>query len=110
MSYTVIGILLVILSSTIEGFGSVCLKQSRRQRQRQVYWVVLGVSVLLVQACFYTAALRFLAVGAAFAIASLTFVFVALLSRWFLREAVTPIKWLGIALIVGGTALIGAFV
>jgi drug/metabolite transporter (DMT)-like permease len=109
MTHTAIGIALVILSSLIEGFGEIFLKKSRLQRQRQIYWVLLGVSVFIVQIVFYTAALRFLAVGAAFAMASLSFAFVALLSKWLLREEVTPIKWLGIGLIMMGTSLIGAF-
>ena len=109
MTHTAIGILLVVISSLIEGLGEIFLKKSRLQRQRQIYWVVLGVSVFIVQIAVYTAALRFLAVGAAFAIASLSFAFVALLSKWLLREEVTPIKWLGIALIMVGTSLIGAF-
>lgn len=109
MTYTTLGILLVVISALIEGVGEIFLKKSRLQRQRQVYWVLLGVSVFIVQMSIYTAALHFLAVGAAFAIASLSFAFVALLSRWLLREEVTPIKWLGIALIVVGTSLIGAY-
>ena len=109
MTQTAIGIMLVVLSSLIEGFGEIFLKKSRMQRHRQVYWVALGVAVFIVQIFVYTAALQHLAVGAAFAIASLGFVFVALLSKWFLREEVTPIKWLGIAFIMLGTSLIGAY-
>ena len=110
MTQSALGILLVVLSSFIEGFGEIFLKKSRLQRERQVFWVLIGVAVFIVQGAIYTAALRFLAVGAAFAIASLSFVFVALFSKWFLREAVTPIKWAGIALIVAGSSLIGAHV
>ena len=109
MTHTAIGILLVVMSSLIEGLGEIFLKKSRLQRRRQIFWVALGVAVFTVQISIYTAALRFLAVGAAFAIASLSFAFVALLSKWLLREEVTPIKWLGIALIMAGTSLIGAF-
>jgi len=109
MTQTAIGIMLVMLSSLIEGFGEIFFKKSRLQRQRKVYWVLLGVSVFAVQMSVYTAALRFLAVGAAFAIATLSFVFVALLSKLLLQEEVTPIKWLGIGLIVAGSGLIGAY-
>ena len=109
MTHTAIGILLAIASSLIEGFGELFLKKSRLQRQRQIFWVLLGVAVFVVQMSVYTAALRFLAVGAAFAMTSLSFVFVALLSKWLLREEVTPIKWLGIGLIMAGTSLIGAY-
>ena len=109
MTQTAVGILLVVLSSLIEGVGEIFFKKSRLQRQRQVYWVLLGVSVFVVQMAIYTAALRFMAVGAAFAIASLSFAFVALLSKLLLREEVTLIKWLGIGLITLGTSLIGAY-
>ncbi len=109
MTQAAAGILLVVLSSLIEGIGEIFFKKSRLQRRRQAYWVLLGVSVFAVQIVIYTAALKYLAVGAAFAIASLSFVFVALLSKFALREQVTPIKWLGIALIVAGTSLIGAY-
>jgi drug/metabolite transporter (DMT)-like permease len=109
MTQTAVGILLVVLSSLVEGIGEILFKKSRLQRRRRIFWVLLGVSVFVVQFTFYTAALRFLAVGAAFAIASLSFAFVALLSKLILREEVTPIKWLGIALIMLGTSLIGAY-
>ena len=109
MTQPAIGVMLVVLASLIEGVGEIFFKKSRLQRRRQVYWVLLGVAVFAVQMSVYTAALRFLAVGAAFAIASLSFAFVALLSKWLLREEVTPIKWLGIGLIMVGTSLIGAF-
>src|SRR5262245_51218907 len=109
MTTAVLGILLVVLSSLIEGIGEIFFKKSRIERSRQVFWVLLGVSVFVVQMAVYTAALRFLAVGAAFAIASLSFVFVALLSKFFLREQVSPVKWLGIGLIVAGTSLIGTY-
>lgn len=109
MTQTAVGILLVVLSSLVEGIGEIFFKKSRLQRRRRIFWVLLGVSVFVVQFTFYTAALRFLAVGTAFAIASLSFAFVALLSKLILREEVTPIKWLGIALIMLGTSLIGAY-
>lgn len=109
MTGAAIGILLVVVSALIEGIGEIFLKKSRLQRQKQTFWVALGVSVFVVQMSIYTAALKFLDVGEAFSIASLSFVFVALLSKWLLREAVTPVKWLGIGLIVIGTSLIGAY-
>jgi len=36
----------------------------------------------------------------------LNYVLTALLSQWFLGEPVQPIRWIGIALVVGGVALI----
>ena len=109
MTQTMVGILLVVLSSLIEGIGEIFFKKSRLQRRRKSYWVLLGISVFVVQIAIYTAALRFLDVGAAFSIATLSFVYVALLSKLLLHEDVTPIKWLGVGLIVAGSILIGVY-
>jgi drug/metabolite transporter (DMT)-like permease len=90
-----------------DSFGEVSLKKSRLDRTRQAYWIGAGVAFFIVQMGLYSVALRYLGVGAAFGIASLSFVMVALLSKFVLREAVTPIRWLGICLIVTGIVLIG---
>lgn len=110
MNTATLGILLVLLAVTLESIGEILLKKSRLVLglKRQVRWVLAGVLVFVVQMGVYTAALKFLNLGPAFAITTLSFVVVALLSRRLLGEAVTPIRWLGIALIVGGTVLIGA--
>jgi drug/metabolite transporter (DMT)-like permease len=50
--------------------------------------------------------LRYLNVNVAYAVDALSFVAVAILSRWLLREHVTPIRWLGIVLICIGIGLI----
>jgi multidrug transporter EmrE-like cation transporter len=109
MTPAAIGVALVVTSALIESVAEIFLKKSRIDLARQIRWLVLGISVFAVQFSVYTAALRYIDVGAAFSIASLSFAFVALLSKLLLGEAVTPIKWLGIALIVTGTSLIGAF-
>lgn len=109
MTVTTLGIMLVVLSTLIEGVGEILLKKSQLDRARQVSWVLAGVVVFVVQMAVYTAALKFLDLGVAFALTSLSFVAVALLSKLLLGEAVTPIRWLGVALIVFGTVLIGAY-
>jgi len=109
MSFSAIGVTLVVTAALIESVAEIFLKKSRIELARQWFWLAFGIAVFAVQFSVYTAALRYIDVGAAFSIASLSFAFVALLSKLLLGEAVTPIKWLGIALIVCGTSLIGAF-
>src|SRR3974390_196642 len=109
MSFAASGVALVATSALIESIGEIFLKKSRIDLARQWLWLAVGISIFAVQFSVYTAALRYIDVGAAFSIASLSFAFVALLSKLLLGEAVTPVKWLGIALIVTGTSLIGAF-
>src|SRR5262249_8856147 len=108
MSGTMIGILLVVLSTTFDSLGEILLKKSRLEIPRQILWVASGIALFTVQMVLYTVALRFLDIGVAFGISSLSFVFVVFLSGYLLREVVTPIRWVGACLIVAGTLLIGA--
>jgi drug/metabolite transporter (DMT)-like permease len=108
MTPTAFGVLLVVLSTMVEGFGQTFLKKSAIEVVRRRLWIALGVSVLIVEVLLYSGALRFLAVSTAFPITSLSFVMVTLLSKWFLGEAVTPLRWVGVGLILIGTSLIVA--
>ena len=69
-------------------------------------WVMAGIAVLISFMGSYMTALSW---------ADLTFVqpatafgnvVTALLGRWWLHEAITPIRWLGIALIVAGVGFV----
>ena len=108
MSGTALGVLLVVLSTLVEGFGQAFLKKSALDTARRHTWILLGVAVLIVEVLLYSGGLRFLAVSAAFPITSLSFVVVTLISRWLLGERVTQLRWIGIGLILIGTSLIMA--
>ena len=108
MSPTALGVLLVVVSTMVEGFGQTFLKKSALDVARRRHWILLGVAVLIVEVLLYSGALRFLAVSTAFPITSLSFVMVTLLSHWLLGEKVTPLRWAGVGLILIGASLIVA--
>ena len=108
MSPTAFGVLLVVVSTMVEGFGQTFLKKSAIDTARRRRWILLGVAVLIVEVLLYSGALRYLAVSTAFPITSLSFVMVTLLSHWLLDERVTPMRWAGVGLILIGTSLIVA--
>jgi len=108
MSPTAFGVLLVVVSTMVEGFGQTFLKKSALDVARRRRWILLGVAVLIVEVVLYSGALRFLAVSTAFPITSLSFVMVTLLSWWLLGERVTALRGAGVALILLGTGLIVA--
>jgi drug/metabolite transporter (DMT)-like permease len=108
MSPIAFGVLLVVVSTMVEAFGQIFLKQSSLDAKRRLRWILLGVLVLMVEIVLYSGALRFLAVSTAFPITSLSFVMVTLLSRWLLGEEVAPLRWVGVGLILVGTSLIVA--
>ena len=108
MTSTAFGVLLVVVSTMVEGFGQIFLKKSALELARRRFWVLLGVCVLIVEVLLYSGALRVLAVSTAFPLTSLSFVMVTLLSKWLLGEHVTPLRWFGVGLILVGTSLIVA--
>jgi drug/metabolite transporter (DMT)-like permease len=108
MSPTALGVMLVVVSTMVEGFGQTFLKKSALDAARRHHWILLGIAVLIVEVLLYSGALRFLAVSTAFPITSLSFVMVTLLSRWLLGESVAPLRWVGVGLILIGTGLIVA--
>jgi drug/metabolite transporter (DMT)-like permease len=109
MSATTFGIVLVLLSTAVEGFGQTFLKKSAIDLARRHRWIALGVLVLIVEVLLYSGGLRYLAVSTAFPITSISFVIVTLMSRWLLGEKVTPVRWAGTALILIGTIMIVAY-
>lgn len=108
MSETAAGVLLVVLCAIIEGFAQVFLKKSALAALRWRFWVALGVAFFILEALLYTKALRFLDVSTAFPMGSLSFVVVAILSQWLLKERVTRMRWIGVCLILVGVGLVMA--
>ncbi|MBI3529321.1 MAG: EamA family transporter [Betaproteobacteria bacterium] len=108
MSATLAGVLLIILSSAIEGFAQVCLKRSAIVSTAKSRWIVLGVLLFIFEALFYTGALQRLDISTAYPLGALSFVSVTLFSRWMLNETVDLRRWIGLTLIVCGAALVVA--
>ena len=108
MTPTVAGVLLVSLCALIEGFAQIAFKVSSSPQARRALWIGAGVALFLVRAVAYSQALRYLNVSIAYAVDALSFVAVTVLSLWLLREHVTAIRWVGVALIMIGIGMIVA--
>jgi uncharacterized membrane protein len=100
--------MLALLCAALEGFGQIFLKRSVLPGGRPLGWIALGVVLFVLQGLLYAGALAFIEVSAAFPISSVSLVVAALLSRLVLDEAMSQVRWLGVALIVVGTTLIAA--
>lgn len=109
MSTIAIGALLVAMSALVEGLGQTLLKKSWLDLRRRTLWVVLGIALLVLDIIFYSGALWFLPVNMAFPISGLSFATAVVFSRWLLSETVTPTRWAGVLLVVGGASLVAAF-
>jgi multidrug transporter EmrE-like cation transporter len=100
------GITLVIVSSAIEGFAQVCLKRSAILQAGKLRWLALGIALFILEAFFYSGALQSLDISTAYPLGALSFVSVTLFSRWLLKESIDGRRWVGLALIVCGAALV----
>lgn len=106
MTQIMLGVLIILGCTVIEGIAQVFLKISVLRVDMRYGWIALGVAFYLVEIGLYTIGLRLLAVSTAFAISSLSFVTVVVFAAWWLHEKVTPTRWLGILLILGGVTMI----
>lgn len=110
MSERLLGILLILCSTVIEALGQLLLKRSAVSQSRTVRKyssLALGVSCFALEALVWSSVLRLLDVAVAYPMGSLTFVVVTLTSAWFLKERIAKERWLGVSLIICGTALLG---
>ncbi len=115
-SHRIIGIGLILCSTVFEATGQFAFKRAADARPAgagpiaatlaNYRWVLFGWLGFIVEGLFWSAALYFLDISVAHPIGSIVFVVVALLSRMFLHERVSPRRWLGIILILAGTVLV----
>jgi drug/metabolite transporter (DMT)-like permease len=108
MGQAALGVLLVVICALLEGIAQVLLKKSVLLAVRRYLWMSFGVLILLIQKMIYSEALRFVDVGAAYAISSLNLIAITFMSRCLLREKVTRMRWIGVCLIFIGVGLVAA--
>jgi len=99
------GVTLAVTATLFEGAAQVFLKLASRGRHG-VFWTAIGLLTFAAEAVVYSLALRSLSVGVAYPIGALSFVFVTLLSQWWLGEQVDRTRWAGVLLIIFGTACV----
>jgi drug/metabolite transporter (DMT)-like permease len=112
------GLLLVTIAVLLEACGQLSFKKSASRNHHgthpwgvikaslQNHWMVTGTACFLIEAAFWTLALTRLPLSIALPFGSISFVFVAILSALLLKEHVGRQRWIGIALILCGVALV----
>jgi drug/metabolite transporter (DMT)-like permease len=70
-------------------------------------WVAVGIALLIVWLLTRMALLSWADLSYVLPVTALGYVGTALMGRFFLNEQITPQRWLGTLLIVGGVALVG---
>lgn len=70
-------------------------------------WVAVGVSLLIVWLLSHMALLSWADLSYVLPVTSIAYVLVALVGRFLLHEHVSPVRWVGVTLIVAGVTLVG---
>ena len=108
MSNVALGLTLVVACALIEGGAQLSFKLSRLRASQRALWTAIGIGAYLLEITLYTLALREIDVTIAFAMGSLSFVSVAILSRLVLNEKIDASRAVGLLLILCGVTLMGA--
>lgn len=107
-------LLLILLASLLSCSGQLCQKQAAQHgllkgKSHLLFWLGLSVLLLGLAMAVWLVVLQTVPVGVAYPMLSLNFIFVVLAARWWWKEPVSGRHWLGIALIVVGVAVMGAY-
>jgi drug/metabolite transporter (DMT)-like permease len=100
------GIALALAAVSVESVAQLWLKIGATGGAAAKLWIGLGAVAYGGEILLYTLALHFLEVSVAFPLGSLCFVGVAVLSKFFLRETVGRVRWLGIGCILAGAVCV----
>jgi len=71
------------------------------------YYLIGGLSLYAIGGIIMVIALRGGEVSVLFPIIATSYIWVSILSIFFLEENITPLKWIGIFIIIAGISLIG---
>ncbi|MDP2749740.1 MAG: EamA family transporter [Nanoarchaeota archaeon] len=106
--------LLVVFATMIGAFGTILLKKGSDQFSLRKplsifknYKLIGGLSIFIFSSVLFIIALRAGQLSVLYPLVAVTYIWVALLSVYFLKEKMNWYKWLGILLIIFGVTLIG---
>jgi uncharacterized membrane protein len=102
-----LAILLVLIGSLIGAFGAVLLKKGSDKKSLINTALLLGLGLYALSTIPYIIALKMEKLSVLYPFASLSYIWVCMLSIKLLKEKMSPLKWLGIVTIIVGVSLIG---
>ncbi|MCX6711567.1 MAG: EamA family transporter [Candidatus Woesearchaeota archaeon] len=109
----VFAISLVLIATLIGAFGALFLKLGSKKLSLKFknvftnYKFLFGIFLYGISALFFIGALRYGQLTLVYPFVSIGYIWIILLSMYFLKEKMNFYKWLGITLIILGVSLIG---
>jgi drug/metabolite transporter (DMT)-like permease len=115
--HRLIGMLFIFVSTFAESLGQFAFKEAADRPATPAggpmmsvmvnwRWIVLGFAGFIIDGILWSVALYFLDITVAHPLGSIVFVVVALVSRFMLGEKISTRRWIGIACILVGSAII----
>ena len=104
---------LVLIGTVIGSFGPIYFKKAAHKKIVNIwsliknYDLIIGVSLYSVSAIIFIPALKGGDLSILYPLVSVSYIWVALLSKWLLGEKMNITKWAGIVLIIVGITFLG---
>jgi len=108
-----IAILITVAATFLGGFGSLLLKLGAAKFKLNIvallknYKLIAGLSLYVLASIMFIVALKYAELSLLYPIIALSYVWAVLLSIKYLNEKMSLNKWVGVAFIILGVALIG---
>jgi uncharacterized membrane protein len=105
---------LVILATMVGSFGPILLKKAASKIELSIKALskncnlILGFVLYGLATLLFIPALRGGELSVLYPLTSISYIWVSLLSMWFLREKMNALKWLGILFVIAGVVLISS--
>jgi drug/metabolite transporter (DMT)-like permease len=108
----IIGMIIIALGSILGSFGMVLFKKASSQTKGMILLLknknfLFGVSLNGIGAISLIYALRFGDLSTLYPLAGLNYIWVAIFSKFILKEKINNYKWTGISFIIIGVIFIG---
>lgn len=118
MNKLIKAILLVVICTALTSFGQIFLKYAANNLKLEslttlivsaitTWQLYIGVLIYFLAAALLIIAFKFADLSVAYPIIATSYIWVALLSRYFFNEILTSKNWLGILFILVGVSLTG---
>jgi drug/metabolite transporter (DMT)-like permease len=108
MDEKIIGITLILISTGLEAIGQLALKKAATiQIKIRYIWFLMGGMVLFAEFFTWTGVLHYVDLSIANPMGSLSYIFVFLLSYFFLRESSSKERGFGLGCICIGAIMLG---
>ena len=117
MNNSVVIILFVLIATISNAIGTTLLKKGSKKFKLEItingiiqiiknYYIICGITLYGISGIFFVLALKLGNLSVVYPLSSMSYIFVTILSIYYLKERMNNYKWIGICFIILGIVLI----